>query len=90
MEEFSKEKNEIMKTLEERGAKLPCPRCGHKKFAILEGYFVQPIQTDLKGTVLGGLSIPSAVIACINCGYLSQHALGAIGLLPKKEAKIEK
>jgi len=85
----SEKKQEIIKALEERGAKLPCPRCGNNSFNLLDGYFNQTIQTDLKGMVLGGPSIPSVVVACNRCGYLSQHALGTLGLLPKKVAENE-
>ena len=90
MQQISDEKKqEIIKALEERGAKLPCPRCGNQSFTLIGGYFNQTIQTDLKGMVLGGPSVPSVVVVCNRCGYLSQHALGALGLLPKEEAKNE-
>jgi ribosomal protein L37E len=86
MKELSQEqKNKIVKALEERGAKLPCPRCGNNAFTLLDGYFNQTIQTELKGIVIGGPSLPSVVIACNRCGFLSQHALGVLGLLPQKE-----
>ena len=88
MKKLSKEEKEkIIKVLDERGAKLPCPRCGNNNFTLLDGYFNQTIQTELKGMVIGGPSVPSAVVACSRCGYLSQHALGALGLLPKEEVK---
>lgn len=81
------QKEKIIKALVDRGAKLPCPRCGKNSFTLLGGYFNQTLQTELAGLVLGGPSIPSAVVACTNCGYLSQHALGALGLLAKEEGK---
>jgi ribosomal protein L37E len=84
-----KKKQEIIKALEDRGAKLPCPRCGNQSFTLLDGYFNQTIQTDVRGLVLGGPSVPSVVVVCNRCGYLSQHALGALGLLPKEEAENE-
>jgi hypothetical protein len=31
---------------------------------------------------LGGLGIPSIAIICNRCGFISQHALGTLGLLP--------
>jgi len=77
------QKQEIIKALERAGAKLPCPRCGNSRFTLLDGYFNQPIQSEVAGLVLGGLSVPSAVVVCTQCGFLSQHALGALGLLPK-------
>ena len=88
MPEMSQEeKNRIIRALERKGATLPCPRCGEKNFTLLDGYFNQPITTELGAFVLGGPTIPSAVIACTNCGYLSQHALVALGLLQKSEEK---
>ena len=36
---------------------------------------------------IGGPSIPSIITACSRCGYLSQHALGVLGLLPNKTEK---
>ena len=84
------EKQKIIRALEERGAILPCPRCGNNSFTLLDGYFNQTLQTELKGIVLGGPSVPSVVVACNRCGYLSQHALGALGLLQSEESKNDK
>jgi len=81
------EKQRIIQALEERGAKLPCPRCGNQQFTLVDGYFNQTIQTELKGMVIGGPSVPSVVVVCTRCGYMSQHALGALGLLPKEGGK---
>lgn len=83
---MSKSKQEeIIKILEERGATRPCPRCDHKNFSILDGYFNHSVQTSIEdGMVLGGQSVPIVVIICKNCGYLSQHAVGALGLLNTK------
>ena len=76
------QKDEIIEVLKSRGATLPCPRCSNNDFTLLDGYFNQAIQAELKGMVLGGQSVPSVVVACSRCGYLSQHALGVLGLLP--------
>jgi len=79
------QKQEIIKRLGERGAKLPCPRCGNKEFTVLDGYFSQSIHTKIgAGVIIGGATVPSAVIACKRCGYLVQHALGILGLLPEE------
>ena len=79
------EKKEIVARLDERGVRLSCPRCGNNSFAILDGYFNQSIQDELMtGLVVGGPSIPSVITACNKCGFMAQHALGALDLLPKK------
>ena len=78
------EKQKIIKALEDKQALLPCPRCHKQKFTLLDGYFNQPIQQNLQNFNLAGPSLPSAVIVCENCGYMSQHALGVLDLIPKK------
>ncbi len=88
MQDLNQEqRDKIIKALTDHGARLPCPRCGNDAFTLLDGYFNQVIQTELKGIVLGGRTVPSIVVACNRCGYLSQHALGILGLLPKEESK---
>ena len=85
MPEWSQEQKEsIAKTLAEAGAELPCPRCGNPSFRLLDGFFSQPIQPELGNIVLGGPSIPSVLTVCTRCGFISQHAVGALGLLPKE------
>lgn len=89
MNESEFDKAKIIKALEEKGATNPCPRCGRQKFAVIDGYFLQSIQKNLKGFSIGGPAVPSIVAACANCGFISQHAIGAL-LQPsakKDEAK---
>ena len=79
------ERNEIGRILTERGVKLPCHRCGGIQFTLIDSYSLLSLQDDLKGTRLGGPAIPVALTACQNCGAITPHALGALGLLPKQE-----
>lgn len=81
------QKDRIVKTLQERGALLPCPRCGHTQFTILDGYFYHVLQFELPNYSIGGAGVPAIGIACTNCGFLSEHALGALGLLPEEGSK---
>lgn len=78
----SKKREEIAEKLKERGAVLPCPRCGNTGFSVIDGYFSHTLQNELTGIVLGGPSVPTAVVGCNRCGFLSEHALGALDLLP--------
>jgi hypothetical protein len=76
------QKQRIIQELEKRGANRPCPRCGNNHFTLLDGYIIQPLTRGPSvAIVIGGPSIPSIVTACTQCGFLSQHALGALGLL---------
>jgi len=78
---------EVIQALKTRGVRLPCPRCGYGHFTLLEGFFSQPISgfpTAASGAMAfsAGPTVPSVVTACTRCGFLSQHALGVLGLIP--------
>lgn len=80
------EKQKIIQKLNEKlgssGAK--CPMCGNARFIIADGYFNTFVQDNLNGINLGGESIPSISIICNKCGFMSLHALGVLGLLPRQ------
>jgi len=43
------------------------------------------VQSSQTNVVLGGQILPSVMVICTNCGYMSQYALGILGLMePKK------
>ena len=85
MEEFSQEeKDKIISALKAKEAMKPCPRCGNTTFSLIDGYFSHFIQPRLGGISIGGPSVPAAVVVCTNCGWLSEHALGVLGLLTGK------
>ena len=77
-------KQEIAKRLDDRLKGVTCPMCHQHNFIIADGYFNNVIQDNLEGIVLGGATIPTISIICANCGFVSQHALGVLGLLPTK------
>jgi len=80
-------KNEIAKILGEKGATKPCQRCGNDKFTVIDGFFNFPVHAKLSNNVVvGGPNVPSALVACVNCGSITAHALGPLGLLDKEEA----
>lgn len=84
-----KKRAEIIKALDERGVRLPCPRCGNHSFTIIDGFFNETIQATTNSINIGGRTIPSVITVCNKCGYLSQHAIGVLGLLPKDVPKKE-
>lgn len=80
---FSEERQkEIIEALRSHGATRPCPRCGNGTFEMIDGYAAMSIQTELQGIIIGGRVVPTILVACRQCGWLSQHALGALGLMP--------
>lgn len=70
---------------------LKCPLCGNSQFSLADAYIRNDLQGDLRNISIGGPSIPAIAIICNNCGFISQHALGALDLLPKeKEEEVKK
>lgn len=82
-------KKRIAKTLDERFRAMlqatQCPMCGVNDFAISDGYVVVVMQEGFRTLTIGGPSIPAIALICKNCGFISHHALGALGLLPKPQ-----
>ncbi|UNU87930.1 hypothetical protein [Aeromonas dhakensis] len=62
---------------------LKCPMCSHAHFSIADAYLRNELQDDLKNVSLGGPFIPAVAIICMNCGFISQHAIGALGISPQ-------
>jgi hypothetical protein len=82
---------EVVQALSDKGVRLPCPRCANLQFTLLEGFFNQPVSGDLTAAsgamaFSSGPTVPSVVTACSRCGFLSQHALGVLGLLPPQRS----
>lgn len=75
------QKEKIVKVLNERLGGFQCPMCHKGPFTIIDGFFNISIQSNLSSYTLGGTTVPMVAITCNNCGYISFHALGALGLL---------
>jgi hypothetical protein len=81
------DQSKVSDLLQQKGVNRPCHRCGSLSFSVIEGYSYFPIHTELSGDlVLGGPSVPVVLVACTNCGAITPHAIGALGLLPSEEA----
>lgn len=79
------ERTKIIEALENRGARLPCPRCGNSNFSLIDGYFNHSFQPQISNNVIiGGPSIPSIAVVCNRCGFLNYHAVGALGIMPEQ------
>jgi predicted nucleic-acid-binding Zn-ribbon protein len=88
MVDFSKEFSErIISKLTERKALLACPRCGSKEFSLENGFVLHTLAPTTSIIALGTPAIPVAVVICQNCGFISEHALGALGLLDSSQEK---
>lgn len=78
MEKETKEK--IRKALQEKGVNKPCHRCDIGAFDIV-GYGFVTLNNTPADIKIGGPGIPSVLIACVNCGLITEHALGPLGLM---------
>lgn len=91
MAEFTiADKQRILQALQQRGAIVACPRCRHQQYEMVGGYFTNLIQQDLVSFQIGGPAVPCVVLICQQCGFVAQHALGPLGLLPRIEGTVKK
>lgn len=79
----NEEKVKLIDALGSKVRQFNCPMCHNKKFVMADGYFNNATSTDFTSISIGGTSIPTIAIICENCGFVSQHALGILGFLPK-------
>lgn len=84
MAETAIDSQSVIRELTQRGATKPCARCGGKQFSVEQGFVAMPVQTTFKSFSLGGLTIPAVVVVCNQCGAITLHSLGALGMLPKQ------
>jgi predicted Zn-ribbon and HTH transcriptional regulator len=85
IEQKEKIANELNRRLKKP---LTCPMCQNNSFTMASGYFHNSLQNNLVNLNIGSPSLPTIAIICEKCGFVSQHALGILGLLP--ETKNEK
>lgn len=76
----------IVEALKKRGATKPCPRCGHLNFGVV-GETSIPILSDPSVLVVEDSVVPTAIVACNNCGFVTQHALGALDIPVEEHAR---
>jgi ribosomal protein S27AE len=81
------EKARLIEALISRHADKHCPRCGNAHFTVLDGYLSSVIQVRLPDLSLDGPSLPVAAVVCTRCGFVAQHSLGVLGMLPVPAGK---
>ena len=84
----NEQKKEIIMRLASRVEKMKCPICQMEKFTLLDGYITDVVKDDFRKISLGQVTmIPSVALVCNNCGFISQHSLGVLGILHPMEEK---
>ncbi len=73
--------NVVGQILQQKGVVKPCQRCDHAKFTVLKGFTKFILQSNFRqGVEVEGASVPVVNVACENCGAITSHAIGALGL----------
>jgi hypothetical protein len=76
---------QIIEALSKKGVNKPCPRCGHLHFGVVAETSI-PVSSEPALITVGGPVVPTVIVACNNCGFVTQHALGALGLVTEEAA----
>lgn len=79
------EQRRVHGILENLNATQPCVRCGSEEFGVA-GYSVMPMWEGSPPDTFRGTHrlIPIVIIACNNCGAVTEHLLGKLGILPRE------
>lgn len=85
------DRKKIIDFFGEKVEKFDCPICHKGHFSIVDGYSNHVLSTDYHEIALSGKILPFIMLVCDNCGFVSYHALGTLGLLNNsdKEASVE-
>jgi hypothetical protein len=74
-----KKKALILSSLKSR-IKGTCPMCNASNWAIDSDVVAAQSSHDEAGAPIGGRYIPLVQMICLNCGFVSLHAIGALGV----------
>lgn len=75
-------KEKVIEALHKNGVELPCPRCSSINFEVV-GQTIVSLNDNARVLTLGGPAIPSAIIACSHCGFMTLHALSSLNISPE-------
>lgn len=74
-----RQKQTIQQSLQGKGFGA-CPMCRQGGWQVGDELVHAPTTSLGGGMSLGGPHIPMAQIICTNCGFVSHHAVGALGI----------
>ena len=58
----------------------PCPMCHNRVFGLADGLFFHSVYKSIGDKSFSGLGVPCALLICQNCGFISEHSIGFLGL----------
>jgi predicted RNA-binding Zn-ribbon protein involved in translation (DUF1610 family) len=77
--------NLIIQALSKKGVNKPCPRCGHPHFNVVAETTI-PLNDNPAILSADTSVVPTVIVACSNCGFITQHALGALDIVTAETA----
>ncbi len=81
MEWNDEQKKLIIDRLGERGVTGKCPMCGQQKLVLMDGYFNGEVVSNIfPRTPFPSGNMPTIAVICSQCGFVGQHAIGALDL----------
>jgi hypothetical protein len=80
------ERARISAALRARGALKRCPQCDGDKWGG-PSYSFTPMESEPDKRGFLGPYTGTVTVLCFNCGFVSEHALHILGLLPDREPK---
>lgn len=80
----NEDKLRLVNELNKRIGAFTCPICHKGQFKFVDSYSSHFLSDDYAQISIGGKMIPFIMIVCDNCGFISQHALGTLGILPQQ------
>lgn len=75
-----RQRRTIMESLQSKGVRLQCPMCGNNNWTLADDLVIGTAFTLGGGMALGGAHIPMCQLVCNTCGFVSHHAVGALGI----------
>lgn len=73
------QQEDIREALAAAEAALPCSRCGHRSYTILDGFLLENAQSQLQNLVISGDNrVACVATVCERCGCLTQHVMDVL------------
>jgi ribosomal protein S27AE len=77
----TEEQKAILARLLVTRANRHCPRCDNPTFSLLDYLFNLSVpRREIGLPPTAAENIPYVITVCTNCGFMSQHSLGALGI----------
>jgi hypothetical protein len=74
-------KQAVVDALRSKGVNGACPMCSGRSWAQLDGFVYLPTGPSSDSAQSATGLVPTVVMACQNCGHMSTHVAGMLGVV---------